>query len=83
MIQVHPIFLMSINAWGCFCELGDTVTNSLSRKSPMDTDQKAQMQAHVRAIIIQTIAILNENGIGVAGAPPPSLVLGNFCWLIK
>ncbi len=29
------------------------------------------------------IAILNENGIGVAGAPPPSLVLGNFCWLIK
>jgi len=30
-----------------------------------------------------TIAILNENGIGVAGASPPSLVLGNFCSLIK
>ena len=27
------------------------------------------------------IAILNENRIGVAGAPP--LVLGNFCSLIK
>jgi hypothetical protein len=26
-----------------------------------------------------SIAILNENGIGVAGAPPPSLVLGNLC----
>jgi hypothetical protein len=26
-----------------------------------------------------SVAILNENGIGVAGAPPPSLVLGNLC----
>jgi hypothetical protein len=30
-----------------------------------------------------SIAILNKNRTGVAGAPPPSLVLGNFCWLIK
>ncbi len=29
------------------------------------------------------MAILNENGTGVAGAPPPSLVLANLCWLIK
>jgi len=30
-------------------------------------------------VLDENIAILNENGIGVAGAPPPSLVLGNFC----
>ena len=29
--------------------------------------------------IFKYIAILNENRIGVAGAPPPSLVLKNFC----
>jgi len=29
------------------------------------------------------IVILNENSIGVAGAPPPSLVLEHFCLLIK
>jgi len=29
------------------------------------------------------IAILNENRTGVAGSPPPSLVLENFCSLIK
>jgi len=29
----------------------------------------------------EPIAILNENGVGVAGAPPPFLVLGNFCLL--
>jgi len=27
----------------------------------------------------KTIAILNENGTRVAGAPPPYLVLENFC----
>ncbi len=34
-------------------------------------------------VLDENIAILNENGIGVAGAPPPSWVLGNFCSLIK
>jgi len=29
--------------------------------------------------LLHNIAILNENRIGVAGAPPPSLVLENFC----
>jgi len=31
--------------------------------------------------MLMYIAVLNENKIGVAGAPPPSLVLGNLCSL--
>ena len=30
-----------------------------------------------------SIAILNKKGTGVAGAPPPYLVLQNYCLLIK
>ena len=53
-------------------------------RSPALVPQNFEMTTlHYLAIFFVSIEILNKNGIGVAGAPPPSLVLKNFYLLIE